>query len=75
MTFSLSVAAVRASIVFDEIAGHSELVETIDDIAHLPRLAGWTDEIRNTAVADLVADGLLEETSTGRLMLKPREPA
>lgn len=72
MSTSLSVTAVRASIVFDAIAGNPELVETIHDVHRLPRLSTWTEQILNAAVDELIADGLLVEAADGRLCIKPR---
>lgn len=73
MTTSLSVRDVRARIVLDDLLAHPELVERVEDVARLPRLAGWTSRIVEVAVADLVADGNLTEAADGRLCVtRPR---
>jgi hypothetical protein len=66
---SMSVRDCRAAIVHEALLAHVELVDDIDQIAALSRLKSWTTEILGTAVADLVADGVITETATGRLCL------
>ena len=69
---SLGVREMRARIVLDEIRTHPELVERVEDIARIPRLARWRPEIRDAAVADLAADGRLTEAADGRLCVVKR---
>jgi hypothetical protein len=72
---SISVREMRAHIVHDALLAHPELVERVEDIARLPRLAGWTDAILGDAVDRLVAEGAIAESPDGRLRVRSRRAA
>lgn len=68
---SIAVRDIRARILLDDLLGNPELVERLEDIARLPRLAGWTPCSIDVAVADNVADGVLTEAADGRICVRP----
>jgi len=74
-TTSLSVEAVRAQIVHDELRRCPELVERVEDIYRLRRLAGWAMEIVGQAIDTMVAERWISESADGRLYVHPRERA
>jgi hypothetical protein len=70
--YSRSVREMRADIVLGEILAHPELVERVEDIVRLPRIASWAPACRDAAVDDLVAAGAITEAADGRLCARPR---
>lgn len=68
---SISVRAIRAQVLLDDLRAHPELVERAEDIARLPRLTGWAPSVVGVAIADLVARGVLTDNTTGRLGVHP----
>ncbi len=69
---SISVRAIRARVLLDDLRAHPELVERVEDVGRLPRLAGWTARSVDVAVADLVSSGVLTDDATGQLCLRPK---
>jgi hypothetical protein len=69
---SMTIRAMRAGIVADEIARHPEAILSIDDVANLPRLAGWAPTVLQVAIADLVGDGILVDDCRGVPLVKRR---
>jgi hypothetical protein len=69
----LSIRAARADVLYGLLARRLPL--TREDIAHSAGIRSWTGETRETAVADLVADGRLSDDEYGRLILGPAEGA
>jgi hypothetical protein len=55
---SIGIRTMRANIVWGELTANPG-VETFEEIAELPRLAGWTARILQTALDDLARAGLL----------------
>jgi len=60
----------RSRIVLDEIRAHPELVETVDDIAKIPRLSRWQKLVLDIAICDLAHDNLISEAADGRLCVR-----
>lgn len=71
MPTSRTVRDLRAEIVHQLALEHG--ATTLDDLAAIPRLAGWTPRILDVAVADLVADGRFRDDARGRLVVAPLE--
>ncbi len=67
----LGVTDVRARIVLDAIRADPQLVATVADIAHLPRLAGWREDVLGQALDVLIARAVLTEAADGRLVVHP----
>lgn len=68
---SIAVRDIRARIVLDDLRAHPDRVERAEDIARLPRLAGWAPSVLSVGIADLVALGVLTEAADGRLCVHP----
>jgi len=69
---SLSVGEARARIVHAACLELADTLDRLEDIACLPRLAGWAPAILGAAIDRLVADGLLEDGPRGALIVRPR---
>lgn len=70
--YALTVDEARAQLVHGAILEHRERVAVIEDVARLPTLTGWTSAIRDAAIAQLVADGQLAESASGKLIVQVR---
>ncbi len=46
-------------------------VEAIEEIPSLPDLSGWTRGMVDRAIDALVAEGAIEESAAGRLIVRP----
>jgi len=68
---SLSIREARAQFVYEAIADDLVHALTFEDIATLPAIRNWRDDIRDQAVADLVEDGRLYDDAIGRLLIRP----
>lgn len=68
MTSSLTVRQMRADILHAALL--DEPVERLADIASVPRVALWRPEIRAAAASDLLREGRIAETLTGRLIVR-----
>jgi len=70
--YALSVGEARAQIVHAACLEDAGTLDRLEDIACLPRLAGWTPAILGAAIDRLVAAGLLEDSPSGALIVRAR---